>query len=258
MKWILATCIAGLCTQVMADTVVNVRGSEGGAEKISIRGDWIRMDGLSGDGEYVLGDVGSGLVYVVMPRKKSILELKNNKGKAVAKRPQTEVKKLGKGPSVAGFDTTEYQLQVNGENCGKALLSSEAAQLSDVKKLLTALDQFNPESMMPEGMGDMMTSQIAACDRAKIAAQGQIAALGMPMKTVDAKGAVEQEIVSINAQVTLPQSLFTLPAGYQRTSPGAIINDAMSQMQEMMKNVSPEQKLQMEQLMKQFGGQLPK
>lgn len=259
MKWFAAILVAGVSVQAMADTVVNVRSGQGAAERVSIQGDWARMDGLEEKGEYILGNLTNGVMYVVMPSEKKILELKSN-GKSSKKSSDinAQFKKVAKGPDIAGYATDEYELVANGQKCGKTWISKKAGEIKDVKKLLAVMDQFDPEAMMPEGMGGMMQGQMNPCDRAQLMTQLHVAKLGMPMKSVDESGRVEQEVVGIDKNAKLDASLFELPAGYQRTTPSAMINDAMSQMQEMMKNVTPEQRQMMEQMMQQFGGQIPK
>lgn len=259
MKWILTACVASLSVSAVADTVVDVRSGDRQGERISIQGDWVRMDGFSGENEYVLGDLNSGNVYVVMPGEKTILEL-HSKGKNGAASGVANVKlqKLGSGPEIAGFDTTEYELMAGGQSCGKALISAKAGAIADVQRLLKGMAQFDPGAMMPEGMGAMVESRMDVCDKAQLASQKEITKLGMPMKSLDQQGQVEQEVTAINTQASLAADLFKLPQGYQRTTPGAMINDAMSQMQEMMKNVSPEERQMMEQMMKNFGAQIPK
>lgn len=258
MKWFAAILVAGVSAQAMADTVVHVRSGHGDAEKVSIQGDWARMDGLEDRGEYILGNLASGVMYVVMPGERKILELKSNgKSKSSSASIDAQFKKVAKGPEIAGYSTDEYELVANGQKCGKTWISEAAGDIKDVKRLLAVMDQFDPEAMMPEGMGGMMQGHMNPCDRAQLMTQLHVAKLGMPMKSVDETGRVEQEVVGIDKDAKLDAKLFQLPAGYQRTTPSAMINDAMSQMQEMMKNVTPEQRQMMEQMMQQFGGQMP-
>ncbi|MGV6859122.1 MAG: hypothetical protein ACWA5X_09120 [bacterium] len=243
-------------TSVNADTVVTVNEGGGHTSKVSIKGDWVRIGG-EGRQEYMIGDLKNGVMYAVVPAEKQIMELKGNGKKTAALGMKAELKKRGDGPKIAEYSTVEYELLANGQSCGKTYISSKAGKIKDVKKLLQVMDKLNPESIMPEGMGAMMQGMMSPCAKASAETMNEAAALGMPLKTLNASGGVENEVVSINESVKLDDKLFELPEGYKRSTPESMMQDAMKQMQEAMKNIPPEQQQMMQQMMQQFGGGMP-
>ncbi len=248
--------VVSVTSAAWADTVVKVKEGRGETSKVSIKGDWARID-PQGESEYLIGDLKNGIMYAVVPKEKMIMELKSSGKKTEYPGIKAELKKRGKGPKVAGFATEEYELLANGQSCGKTYVSAKAGEKEDLKKLLEIMDKLNPDSMMPEGMGAMMQGMMNPCAKASILTMPQASKLGMPLKTVNANGGVDNEVLSIDDSAKLDSAIFKLPEGYRRTTPGDMMQDAMKQMQEAMKNIPPEQQQMMQQMMQQLGGGMP-
>ena len=92
---------------------------------------------------------------------------------------------------------------------------------------------------------------------------------GMPLKSVMSGpmgGKMVMEVVKADKK-SLPASTFEIPAGYTKSEGGLMnalsgasgpqVDAAKKQMQEAMKNMTPEQRKQLEEIMKRRGGQPP-
>jgi hypothetical protein len=74
-------------------------------------------------------------------------------------------------------------------------------------------------------------------------------------KGKDGRGAFAMELVSAERR-SVPASTFAVPAGYTKTESMMPMSNArmQKQMEEAMKNMSPEQRKQMREMMKKYGG----
>ena len=98
-------------------------------------------------------------------------------------------------------------------------------------------------------MGAVAQSMMDPCDLASQSFDDQLPKLGMPLKSIDASGNVETEIVDIDTRAKLDKKLFTLPADYRRTSLEEEMGNAMKEMQQMMQQMPPEMQQMMQQML---------
>jgi len=99
------------------------------------------------------------------------------------------------------------------------------------------------------------------CETARIQlGDEKISKLGFPMKILDPKGETINEVVSIDTRPKLDGKLFELPKDYSRTTVKEMMEgmrkemeSAREKIEQMMKDMSPEERAQMQQMMKQFG-----
>lgn len=162
------------------------------------------------------------------------------------------VEKLGQ-EDILGYKTQHVLVKEKNPKSGSGL----TAELWTAKDLLS-YDTFSK----------MQVRQNRGPDRAAMAkALKDAGADGLPLKSTILTGGgtqVTMEVVSVQKKA-LPASTFQIPAGYTRSvaSPipggvsGAQSDEAKQRMQEALKNVSPEQRAKIEQMMKQrqTGGQ---
>ena len=246
----LATLFLACTLPVSADTVIKERSPDGGNTTISIKGEWARVDEGNEPG-FHLWNLKTGEMHMVDPNERTIMTINLRKKGAKGKhRPvKANVKKIGKGPKIAGYPTIEYQLSTNGRQCGKEFVSSAAAKSPDVRRLVSNFAELSSiDEMLPGPMGAAAQAMMDPCDRAAMSFGKQIPKLGMPLKSLDASGAVETEVTRIDTHAKLDKKLFTLPADYKRTSMEEEMGNAMKEMQQMMQNVPPEMQQMMQQM----------
>ncbi len=246
---LLAAALIGCTIPAIADTVIQQRNPDGTVTTTSIKGDWARMEDSS-SAEYQLWNLKTGEMNIVMPEDKTIMVFDLRSKKKTKSRPiEAKLEKLGKGPKIAGYGTTEYRLKAGNRNCGKEFISATAARSPDIRKLVANLATLsNLDELMPGPMGAMAQSMQDPCEAAAISLGDQLPKLGMPLKSTDADGKVEMEITSIDTKAKLDRKHFQLPADYKRTTMKEMMGDAMREMQQMMQQMHPEGQQFLQQL----------
>ena len=262
MRLLLATLLTAFTLTALADTVIESREPGGKTGRISISGDWVRFDDAGGGGEgYMLMNAKQRRFYVVVPGERTIIEF-GSKPYKKGEQPAVEFRDGGNGPRIAGYATRKYELLVGGESCGQRFYSTQAAEIADLRSLLSAIGGFNPEAFMPEEMVQGFRDRTNPCDMAELRLdEKERAKLGFPMKRLDPEGNIESEVVSITRNASLKDGLFDLPQGYARTSVKEMMEgmrremeNNREQIERMLKEMSPEERTRLEQMMKQFGG----
>jgi len=177
-----------------------------------------------------------GKVYLIDPERKSYMVIdasENGEAMKDAARESYTVKKLGKD-KVAGFSCEK--VAVTGEKSGEMQMC--------------VADELAPEwaqSALQSGRGS--GGLVTALKKAGVQ--------GYPVRWSrgDGRGGtITMELTSAKRQ-SIPASAFEIPAGYQEQKgfggrPGMGGGDAQKQMEEAMKRLTPEQRKQMEQMMK--------
>lgn len=250
-KTAIAAALLMLSLPSFADTIIKQKDPDGSVTTTSIKGNTVRMD-IPGEKAWQLWDLKTGTFYLVDPENRTITTMEFGKKGKQQEASEGKVHKIGKGPKIAGFSTIEYKLEVDGRQCGKEYVSPDAAKPADIRHLLKGMAKVgSPESMLPEGMGAAIRAFQDPCDAASLSFGKQLAAKGMPMRSIDTNGNVETEVTAIDTHATLDASQFKLPADYKRTSVEAEVNDAMNEMKQMMQNMKdmpPEAQQFMQQL----------
>ncbi len=264
MRLLLTTVLVTFSLAAFGSTVIESKDAEGGISKISIDGDWTRFDSVEGgrDG-YMLVNTKAQKFYMVVPAERAIIEFSANENKKNTEKQKVDIdiEDVGNGPKVAGYATRKYELTANGKQCGSVLLSKQAAKVEDINRLLSAMGGLNPEAFMPEEMLQGLQSMADPCDLAEMQLEEKdLVKRGFPMKSLDSKGETENEVVSIDENAELKPELFDLPEDYTRTTVKEMMEGmrkemegAMDKLNEMMKDMYPEERAKMEQMMKQFG-----
>ncbi len=268
MRLLLTTVLVTFSLTAFSNTVIESKDDGGAVSKISIDGDWARFDNTEGgkDG-YMLVNSRAQKYYMVVPAEHAIIEFSADKDKKnkVKQKIEVDLKDLGDGPRVAGFATRKYELTANGQPCGSVLMSQQAAKIDDIGKLLSAMGGLNPEAFMPEEMLPGVQRMTDPCDLAEMHLEDKdLIKPGFPMKSLNPKGKIENEVISIDDNAKLKPELFDLPKDYTRTTVKQMMEGMrkemageMDKLNEMMKDMSPEERTKMEQMMKQFGAPPP-
>jgi hypothetical protein len=225
-----------------AATLVEVEQTNNQVQKMWIEGDKFRVD-MAGNNEYMVADYKSNKIYLIDPAKKEIMDMSQfiNKDKQSSKGLKIEIKPMGKGQDVAGYQTTKFQLSANGKQCRQVLVSKKAQKDADIGRLMEALSQVDVNPMGAQFMQD--------CDRAGILFAREMKNMGMPLATIN-NGKLEDKVRKIQKNVALPAGGFKLPAGYRHVNLQQKIQDAMGSAFQGGQ-INPEMKKMMEDMMRQ-------
>ncbi len=264
MRLLLTTVLVSFSLTAFGGTVIESREAGGGGSKISIDGDWVRFDRAEGDKNgYLLVNSKAQKFYMIVPVERTIIEFSaDKKGKNTTRQKvDARIEEVGAGPKVAGYATRKYQLTANGEQCGSILVSKQAAKIRDIEKLLSALGSLDPEAFMPEEMLRGLQGMADPCDLAEMQLrEHELVKLGLPVRSLDPEGKMKHEVISIDEKAKLKSELFELPKDYTRTTVKQMMEGmrkemegSMDKLNEMMKEMSPEERAKVEQMIKQFG-----
>ncbi len=261
MRLLLTTVLVTFSLTVFGGTVIKGKDTAGGASEISIDGERARFHGAKENDGYLLADFKTQKFHMVVPSERIVVEFSPGRKKTDKPKADVALEEIGEGPKVAGYATRKYELIADGKSCGFVLLSEQMTKIKDVDKLLSATAGLNPEAFMPKEMLQAFQGMNDPCVMAETElAEKHFAKLGFPMKSLDSEGKTRREVVSVEENVELEPELFELPEGYTRTTVKQMMEgmrkemmEHSEQINEMMKEMSPEERAKMEQMMKQFG-----
>lgn len=230
-----------------AATLIESRNDEGEVSRLWVEGVRARAETDDEQG-YVLMDLGKGTMLLVNHEEKQVVDMSaqlQRAGKDKRPRPATKLVKKGGGPRIAGYDTQHYQLMVEGQVCQDLFMSRKAYQdgrLEAYGKAYAQYDLTPPVTLEP-------------CDYAELSLDRHMLEAGLPLRVVE-EGEVVDEITRITTDAKLPADGFTPPAGYARVDMGALMQENMREMEERMRQLqegmTPEQRREMERMMKEL------
>lgn len=200
------------------------------------------------------------VIYRINDEGKSYSEMKLPKTPEAVERAQAgdkyTVKKLGT-EKILGYDT-QHVLVTHSTGVGDTVTYTTNEMW--IAKDFLAYDTFKRlQARGPNGAGN------AAMEKALKDAGAE----GMPLKAVMAGpmgGKMIMEVVKADKK-SLPASTFQIPAGYTKSAGGLAdmlggvsnpeVDDAKKKMQDALKNMTPEQRQQIEEMLKKRGLQQP-
>lgn len=247
-----------------AVTLIETRQGDGSIEKIYVEGMKVRID-HSNDPGFVIIDGNKKTMHVVSHEEKQIMNmadmLKNNKP---GNNSKFTVKffKEGNGPKIAGYSTKHYIITVNGKKCSDEFTSKKMLKDLGIQKTFERVASMFA-GMGPSGM-DMM-QDMDPCMMAEEKISSEFVKYGYPMRSLDANGALESEVINLTQNTSLPAGGFNLPNGYPVVDMGQMMQGMMPDMQNMPPDamqgmppgMDPEQmKQMMEKMMQQMGQQM--
>lgn len=159
----------------------------------------------------------------------------------------------GKGPTIAGFKTQVYSLQVNGKNCGTIFGSKKLLNKKGIKEIFSALSQLQNQT---QNMMGAYRGMMGECEQAELQMSNSYNTTGAPMRLLDQQGQLESEVRKINDNAKTPASYYKIPATYRVTNMQEKMNQARQQnertRQQMQDNMPDMNKL-MQQMQQQQG-----
>jgi hypothetical protein len=135
------------------------------------------------------------------------------------------LKKIGDGPTIAGFETVHYQMFAGDQYCDSVYLSSEASKLPNLEDFIAAMSDMS-QSKKPA----MQTKDSSTCDKTRADAGEEYLKIGMPMKIVTADNKMQMLIQKVDPDFNVADNYFNVPDGVQVMT----MEELMKKMQQMM------------------------
>jgi hypothetical protein len=234
---LLVMAVSALSATVSADTVIDVQ-SMGQATQVLTDGRRARMD-LPGEDSYMLVDYRSQGVLMVVPDKKQIIDMGvGAAGSATTvPAPRVELRPRGTGPQIAGYETFQYSLIAQGQNCGVVYGSQEAMHAHEMSNLFAAV------KTMVDSQRNALGSFAAfmnVCTLATMDFAAHADTIGVPMRMIDASGKSVSEIRKINTDAEIPAALFDVPRGYQVVTMSGSLTQARENISSALREYVPQ------------------
>jgi hypothetical protein len=201
--------------------------------RIMIEDKHIRID--TGDNSFLLIDTAKNRIYAVDNKDKRIIDISSvyttkSKDSGQEKKYAIQLTKQGKGPVIAGYETEQYKLVVNGKYCSEEFLSLEAARLKDIQQFIKATASLSEQSPM-----DMdIPESVDPCEQAEMDLETYYQKYGVPMRSINTQGKVEHEVTKLTANTPFPPDTFKLPQGYEVVTMEEMEKQMRKAMEQMM------------------------
>jgi hypothetical protein len=230
---------------------------QNGRSRIYAEGDKGRIES-DRDASYLI--VNGTRIYSVMPSERMVLDMSDAMPSVAPAdsdtRVQTNVEEEGAGPTIAGYATRQYRYTANGKPCGTLYSSKAAMRDAGVQHMMMILHQMSERAM--GAMGQFAGAK-DPCDLADRQLTKHVGEMGMPLRSVNPQGQVENEVLRIEKRTKLPANAFSVPGSYRVQSMAQMQQQMRGGMQPHGQGSMPSGMPNMEELMKQMpkDGSLP-
>jgi len=235
------SCIFTITAQ--ADLQIVTREKSGHISTFSTNGKLARIDDSQQPG-FILIHQSNNRVSMVDPQSREVMEMggidsKTTNMKIPAVNLNIKLEKKNKGPKIAGYETRQYDVQVNGRHCGTVYGSIKAMNEKGVDKIFQAMSTMQQQSQsMSRGFGALASGNLSECEQADLQMHQHFKTSGLPMRILDQNGNLESEIIKFNSKAKVPADYYLIPADYRVTNMQEKMNQAQQQMQKSMPDMN--------------------
>ena len=138
---------------------------------------------------------------------------------------KAELKKHGKGPMIASFETDEYHVYANGKLCGSEYLSAKVLELKHVRTFLQTMKKRSDAQKKQEAQMPFISSN--PCEKARQDLADDLIKKGAVLRSTDAKGQVQFEMSKISLDQTPSPAYFDLPKDFKVSTPQQMMQEMM-------------------------------
>jgi len=230
LRTLILLCASQVSTSALGAILIESVDDEGKQGRVLIDEGRARIDAGSLGG-YMLINLEDGSAFAINHGERAILDLRsplvttdphnNDHAHASTPSPAVTFKKIGKGPLIAGFQTTHYRVSINGLHCSDEYLSQQLLALPNVKRFIEVISE-STGADSSTGM-DVPFDVEAPCESADELVDDYYPELGIPMRTVDSNGLVSHEITRVDTEIDPPAGTFTSPPGYKKVTRSELI-----------------------------------
>jgi len=237
-----------------AASMIQSRSDNHEISTIFIDGNKARIE-TSGNKGFLIMDIANKSLKMIIHQHHAVLDMSD-----IFSRPapssttaegdyiDTYTESKGLGPTIAGYETEEYEVFANDKYCGSAFVSVRAVQDTGLKTFSKVLQNLS-KHIEHKMAGLSFSQQQNPCDNANNNLADKIQTIGFPLKTTNQSKQTTNEVMRINSRASLPANAFVIPASYRTMTPSEMMRDAKKQLKnaspyilEMMKNISPADK----------------
>jgi hypothetical protein len=172
-----------------------------------VEGTRARVENDAGMEGYILMDFSERQLLFVNDGEKTIVAM----GSQLSDAPPPEVDgasltEVGPGPEIAGYKTTHYRLEMNGNVCSDSYVSQAVIEEADLEELAEAAKEiYSPPA----------PQNVDPCARAEAAFEPKLIDKGFVLRSMK-DGQTRREVTSVRTGVDLPPGGMEPPEGYER------------------------------------------
>ena len=240
-----------LASNVFSATIVDMQDQNGGKSQFFSEGSMGRLNTADGQ-SFILVDYKNEDVKYVLPQQKQVIDMTKQLAlvDSTSQGPRSGALTLenqGEGPTIAGYETTQYDLRLNDQDCGTVFTSKKALEDSGLEQLFNVMRKLALQQAQALAA---VSSQLPPCQLGKLNSMEQVLAAGVPMRTQDETGRIESEVLKVERDASLPPDIFNFPAEYKVIDSLAEMKKAKQQAQAEMKKKLPELEKKLAELQK--------
>ena len=215
---LITLCMTITAMPVYSGTLVESVDQDGETVVTRFEGGNVRAD-TAQPGTYVLFDLKKEKAYLVDGSEHMVMDLssqmwgqKQDMDAVTTKQPMARLVEQGKGPTIAGYPTVHYKVMVGDEYCGDEYLSSGAMKETDMQEFGEVMSRMAKQRQ--HSLGSMANMMQDPCDAADLTLYDEYLKHGMPLRSVDKDGTVDNEIKRIETNLSISSDTFKLPRDY--------------------------------------------
>jgi len=226
---------------VYGGTLIESVDQDGETVTTRFEGTMLRAD-MPQSGSYMLFDLKKEKAYAVDESEHMVMDLSpqmwgKNRDTAggTANQPKARLVKQGKGPTIAGYPTVHYKVMVGDKSCGDEYLSSQAMSEANMREFGEAISRMaEQQDQMSDDMAGMTRDP---CDSADHSIYEAYLKHGMPLRSVNKDGAVDNEVKRIRTNVSISEDYFKLPKDYPVMTMDEMMQQQSMSHREQMENM---------------------
>ncbi len=203
----------------LAGITIESTSADGSTGRVLISGDLARVE-TGRQNFWLLLDLGAGTILAVNDVDRIAMDMRSpiprrieHDSMATEAPPlMIRLEQHQDGPEIAGFKTVHYRVMVNDVHCYDEFLAPGALKDSGIRGFVAAMSEGSDNE--PQRVLIQLTAPDRICEAADDLIDDHYPVAGIPMRTLDAKGDLVQEITRIAFEQTHAPALFRLPDGY--------------------------------------------
>ncbi|MBT8127421.1 MAG: hypothetical protein KJP15_08055 [Gammaproteobacteria bacterium] len=213
-----------------ADIVIEFK-NQGNESQFLTNGKMARIN-TRGTDDYMLVDFDQNTIYSITPEQQQVINISDSLPATGGLSPppiKLKLTLLDKGPTIAGYPTTQYRLSANGEHCGSIYASKEALSGSAIENMFDTLKTIANNHMQALGG---FAALIPVCQLAQMELANKLEDIGAPMRMTNEDGDIDSEITKILIDAAVEPDQYALSTSNQLTPTAQQNKSAQSQSQQ--------------------------
>ena len=234
-RTLILLCASLFSTTILGAVLIESVDDQGEHTRVLIDDGRARIDAGSMGG-YMLINLEDGNAYAVNHSERAVLDLHSplpgsdlhiaEHTGSPAPLPVINFNMIGKGPVIAGYQTTHYKVDIDGRHCFDEYLSEQLLATPNVKRFIEIISKSTDTYSDMEAAFEADTP----CKSADALVDDYYPKLGIPMRTIDSNGKVSHEITRVDTGIEPPAGTFTSPPGYKKVTRSELVKRSKDQL----------------------------